>query len=412
MKIKTYIKCAFVLVFIILMVISFRFLGRSEKFLNYFAYYYFDQNYYLKHYPEVKSQNIDPFEHYIKYGWKEGLNPSETFETTFYIRQYFRETGFKNKYNLNPLADYAKSKLFFKETHLTNHTQVLKTKLLIAPKYYISLAAIFQNEARFLKEWIEFYRLVGVEHFYLYNHLSNDEYMEILEPYIKEGIIELKQVTKRPKNLREWDRIQTETYTEAVSRAKDETEWLIVCDTDEFIFPIKEENLVDLLRKYDDYAALSVNWRIFGTNNIERIQPDRLLIESIVKSSDQQDLTVKTIVKPRYVDRIAHPHYPFLLHGYSQVTENSEFFRGPFVPSESKNIVTMNHYWARDEEFFKKHKLGRVHMFRNKTSKDEIDTILRQLIQNSRDASVLYNDSILRFVESLRKRMGMIVSKE
>jgi len=37
---------------------------------------------------------------------------------------------------------------------------------------------------------------VGVEHFYLYNHLSKDEYAEVLEPYIKEGIVELYNVTK------------------------------------------------------------------------------------------------------------------------------------------------------------------------------------------------------------------------
>lgn len=412
MKIKTYIKYTCVPITIILVVASFRFLGRSEKFLNYFAQYYFDQNYYLTQYPEVRSQNIDPFEHYVQFGWKEGKNPSETFETIFYIRQYFRETGFKNKYNLNPLADYAKSKLFFKETHLTNHRQVLKTKLLAEPKYYLSLAAIFQNEARFLKEWIEFYRLMGVEHFYLYNHLSDDEYMEILEPYIKDGIVELKQVTKKPKNLTEWNRLQTKTYTEVAARAKDESEWLIIVDTDEFLFPIKDDNLIKLLKKYDDYAALSVNWKMFGSNNIEKIEPGKLLIESLAKSTDKQDLTVKTIVKPRYVDKIEHPHYPFLLHSYSQITENFEFFRGPFLPNESRNIVTINHYWARDGEFFRTRKLARVHMAGSKLSNDEKDILINHFMKSNKEASVLYNDSILRFVKELRKRMGMSSSRE
>jgi hypothetical protein len=402
---KRYIKYISATVLVILTVISLRLLGRNEKFLNYFAHYYFDQNYYLEHYPEVKSQNIDPFDHYVKYGWKEGKNPSETFETTFYVRQYFREPVFKNKYDLNPLADYVKSKLFFKEYHLTNSKQVLKTTLLAHPKYYISLVAIFQNEARFLKEWIEFYRLMGVEHFYLYNHLSSDEYMDILEPYIKNGIVELKQVTKKPKNLKEWNIIQTTAYTDAVIRTKDSSEWLIVVDTDEFLFPIKDKNLVELLKKYDDYAALSVDWKIFGSGDVEKIESDKLLIESLTKSTDQEDLRVKTIVKPRYVDKFKHPHFPFLLPCYSQVTENFEFFRGAFAPKETRNIVTINHYWARDLEFFKSHKLARIHVAGDGPNSNERNIAVDALMKTNRDASVLYDASILRFVNELRKRV-------
>lgn len=407
MKNTKYIKYYCTVALIVLTVISLRFLGRNEKFLNYFAHYFFDQNYYLDQYPEVKSKNIDPFEHYIKYGWKDGKNPSKTFETNFYVKQYFREPIFRNKYDLNPLADYVKSKLFFKKTHLTNHTEIIKTKLLMTQKYYISLVAIFQNEARFLKEWIEFYRLMGVEHFYLYNHLSTDEYMSVLEPYIQDGIIELKQVIKKPKNLKDWNRIQTEVYTEAASKTKDISEWLIVVDTDEFLFPVKDKNLVELLKKYDDYAALSVNWKVFGSGDVEKIEPDKLLIESLTKSTDQEDLRVKTIVKPRYVDKFEHPHFPFLLQGYSQVTENFEFFRGPFVPKESRNIVTINHYWARDGEFFKSHKLARVHMAGNGPDSNERNIALDILMKTNRDASIIYDDSILKYVKDLRQRMGM-----
>lgn len=54
------------------------------------------------------------------------------------------------------------------------------------PKQYkVSVCAIFKNEAPYLKEWIEFNRIVGVEHFYLYNNNSEDNYEEIIAPYIK-----------------------------------------------------------------------------------------------------------------------------------------------------------------------------------------------------------------------------------
>jgi hypothetical protein len=400
---KTRNKYLYILGFVVLTIASLRLLelNKNEKFLNLFAHYYFDQNYYLKHYPEVKAQNIDPFEHYIKHGWREGKNPSETFETTFYVRQYL----YTNKYNLNPLADYVRSKLSFKDPHMINHTNVLKAQLLKNPKYYLTLVAIFQNEARFLKEWIEFYRLIGVEHFYLYNHLSSDEYMEILEPYIKAGIVDLKNVTEVPKNIKEWNSLQTKLYTQTAHELATTSEWLIVVDTDEFLFPIKNKNLVELLKNYDDYAALSINWKIFGSGDIEKIEPDKLMIESLTRSSNQQDLHVKTIVKPRYVKNFDTPHFAYLLPGYSQITENFDFFRGPFAPKESSNIVTINHYWARDWEFFKLNKLARVHIISSSLSDSEKKSKIDALIKSNKDASVIYDDSILKYTKDLKARM-------
>jgi hypothetical protein len=52
------------------------------------------------------------------------------------------------------------------------------------PKYYLSVGAIFRNEARFLPEWIEYHRLHGVDHFYLFNNLSEDDYKAALKPYV------------------------------------------------------------------------------------------------------------------------------------------------------------------------------------------------------------------------------------
>jgi hypothetical protein len=403
---KTRNKYLYIFGFVLLILATLRLLelNKNEKFLNYFGHYYFDQNYYLEHYPEIKAQNINPFDHYVQYGWKEGKNPSATFETTFYVRQYL----YTNKYNLNPLADYAKSKLSFKTTRITNRTQVLKAKLLPNPKYYISLVAIFQNEARFLKEWIEFYRLMGVEHFHLYNHLSTDDYMEVLAPYIQDGIVDFKQVTEKPKDLKEWNALQTKLYTNTAQEIKDITEWLVVVDTDEFLFPVKDKNLKELLKKYDDYASLSVNWKIFGSGNVEKIAQDKLMIESLIKSNNQKDLHVKTIVKPRYVKNFGNPHFACLLPGYSQVAENFEYFKGPFLPEESRNFVRINHYWARDWEFFKSNKLARVHMLEHSLSKAQKKAKVDSLIKHNHDVlSVVYDDSILKYVKDLRERMRM-----
>lgn len=45
----------------------------------------FDPIYYLYWYPDVRSEGIDPLDHYLLHGWKEGRDPSAGFSTSGYL---------------------------------------------------------------------------------------------------------------------------------------------------------------------------------------------------------------------------------------------------------------------------------------------------------------------------------------
>ena len=45
----------------------------------------FDEDYYVSRYPEYKKYGLSPLDHYIKLGWKMHYNPSESFDTKFYL---------------------------------------------------------------------------------------------------------------------------------------------------------------------------------------------------------------------------------------------------------------------------------------------------------------------------------------
>jgi len=62
----------------------------------------FDEKYYLLHNPDVRRADINPLKHFMKYGWKEGRNPSESFNTNFYIENH---PSVKSD-NINPLVHY------------------------------------------------------------------------------------------------------------------------------------------------------------------------------------------------------------------------------------------------------------------------------------------------------------------
>ena len=57
----------------------------------------------------------------------------------------------------------------------------------------LALCTIFQDEARYLREWIEFHRLQGVEHFFLYDNRSHDEPGRVLKPWLDAGVVTLRQ---------------------------------------------------------------------------------------------------------------------------------------------------------------------------------------------------------------------------
>lgn len=48
----------------------------------------FDTEYYVKTYPEVKRLKLDPVVHYHTLGWKQGYNPSPSFNVNFYLQTY------------------------------------------------------------------------------------------------------------------------------------------------------------------------------------------------------------------------------------------------------------------------------------------------------------------------------------
>ena len=64
----------------------------------------FDSGYYLSHYPDVQNADINPLWHFVRFGWKEGRNPSKYFDTDYYLSQNQDVCNAE----INPLLHYLK----------------------------------------------------------------------------------------------------------------------------------------------------------------------------------------------------------------------------------------------------------------------------------------------------------------
>jgi hypothetical protein len=58
-----------------------------------------------------------------------------------------------------------------------------------APPYTLAVCAMMHNEAFYLREWVLYHLLVGVQHFYLYDNDSTDNTREALQPFIQRGVV-------------------------------------------------------------------------------------------------------------------------------------------------------------------------------------------------------------------------------
>lgn len=264
--------------------------------------------------------------------------------------------------------------------------------------YQVAVAGIFQNDARYLKEWIEFHRLVGVEHFYLYNHLSTDDYKEVLKPYVAEGIVDLMEWPYPYNKLEEWCVIQSNAYKHAIESSLKKVKWLAFIDTDEFLFPVQGDNLGEFLSKYEKYAGVCVNWQVYGTSWVT-IPNDKLLVEMLTLRTEKNapyNLHVKSIVRPECVERCINPHYFIYKPGYFYVNENEERVEGPFTASVNVDNIRINHYLYRDEYFLYTQKLPRWEKWQVKY---DLDSLMQQ-------ANQVQDYSIFRFLSRLKERLS------
>jgi hypothetical protein len=273
----------------------------------------------------------------------------------------------------------------------------------IAYTYDLALCMIFHNEALYLKEWLEFHKLVGVQHFYLYNNASTDNFRKILEPYLANCEVELIDwPAELPPELAQqpWDhQWQLPAYNDALERARTVVQWLGFLDADEFLFPVQTNNLVTFLAGYKKYGGVCINWQCFGTSGIKTLDPHKCLIEQFLfkaPASFSKHKSIKSIVQTRYAHAMQSVHTATYLPGYFHVTTHKRAFTTSQSPSTEIDKARINHYWSRDEDYFYQVKIPR----RARVGDSPQACIDRMAVSN-----YTKDTTILRFVPALRTRL-------
>ena len=254
----------------------------------------------------------------------------------------------------------------------------------------LAVVSIMKNEGQYLKEWLDFHILVGVNKFYLYDNESDDNTKEVLKPYIERGIVEY---TYWPGKAQ-----QMISYKDAVDRHSNDVRWMAFIDLDEFVFPVKYHNIVDFLMSLPRFEALILGWMIYGSSGKLK-KEDGLVIERFKHHADKT-WGVKSIVNPRMMVKMTNPH-TFFVAGFT-IDENGRKlgFIDQTNNPPSCDLIRCNHYVTKSyEEFISRCSKGDACSSNIKDS-PKFKAQQRFDIHNRNE---IYDDIMDKFIEKLKQ---------
>ena len=207
-----------------------------------------------------------------------------------------------------------------------------------------------KNNAPYVKEWLDYHLLAGVDHFYIYDNESTDNYDEIIKPYVDSGIV---TTMKTPV----WS-MGIPAYTESIKNFKFESRYIAFIDQDEFLFPKSKSTITEVvdevLSPNPNAAALCANWILYGSNNLEKADYSIGVLDRFTARDVNVNKHIKTIANPRMVNFFPNPHYAIYFDGKFSVNENGKPFAGPFNDELTADKICVNHYYTKSKEEYEK----------------------------------------------------------
>jgi hypothetical protein len=200
------------------------------------------------------------------------------------------------------------------------------------------VCAVFKNESHILDEWIQHYLFHGVDHIYLVNDFSTDNYMEIIEKYSESVTLFHNDIVTKEVGRQIY--IYNKYFTQLLSCSK----WMSILDLDEFLYSYYEINIQTILKEYDTYSQILVDWVHFGSND-HILQPNSVVEGFIMRAlygKDKEYYSYKSIFKTdNFISFGIHKNE---VNGSQIHLKNGENIETP--------KLSINHYNLQSLEFY------------------------------------------------------------
>ena len=228
---------------------------------------------------------------------------------------------------------------------------------------FFTMCTMVRNEAKYVREWVEFHSLLGVDKFVLFDNDSADSLLDALEGTIANVSIvrwpplhwpagnpfeQTCQAYKDGTNRKEWAFVdcQAAAFHECLNTERGHSRWVAAVDVDEFYLPRYDETrlhtMQESLRQYDHMHGIRFNSFFYGTGHHKGpIAQDELLIEThLLRGADGS--SSKEFVDPLKASSYLGPHYA----KYYDPLWNEQIMRN--IPRQ-RGEIRFNHYPYKSE---------------------------------------------------------------
>ncbi len=196
--------------------------------------------------------------------------------------------------------------------------------------YKLSVGCLFKNESHCMKEWLDHYLNRGVEHFYMINDQSTDDFMTILKDYDCITLFNADQsyYLGRQKNM----------YNQYILPHIKETKWLLMVDMDEFVWS-PQYYLTHVLDQCEHLAQIQFYDVLYGSNH--HIEQPLSLVDAFTMRQHEPRRCLKYFVHSQYEFTSLNVHHADFL-----MPELNKFIILDF------NYFINNHYCCQSLDFW------------------------------------------------------------
>lgn len=199
-----------------------------------------------------------------------------------------------------------------------------------------AICLIIKDENDYLEEWLNYHRLIGFDHFFIYDNLS---VVPISKTLSNETDVTIKLWVDNEIAS------QCRAYEDCCKNNSD-FDYIAFIDTDEFIMLNGYNSVKEFLTSIDkEFSAVALSWRNYG-------QPSPYFAEKTTMLNYvyyHEDFHVKCIANPKKVITFPTPHAP-QING-NCINELGDIVNGPWSNHTSKNIW-IKHIWTRSKNEF------------------------------------------------------------
>ena len=237
---------------------------------------------------------------------------------------------------------------------------------------YFAIGAIFKNEAHIMKEWLNHYFFHGVDHIYLINDNSSDNFMDILTPFLNKKLVTLYDSVdwhkwkKRAGEPTVFLNQQWHKYNFFFTKHFKKYKWFGIFDLDEFLYSPKCINVTKILKLLENHTQqIRINWVHFGSSGFIK-QPEKV-VDNFLYKYKHLHRQFKSIIRTDYgnVKDVAlriHEHGIVQEEEGEGVQTKARFRILPvYCASRCQEgaLLLVNHYQIQSKDFWTKIKMTR-----------------------------------------------------